>query len=86
MRIGYGRVWVYETGPVIKGENGERGRRKLCASNRLIETIELRVKRIFDKTSDKVMSKPGLQWELDAGGAQWIERPDIGEAIVCLIG
>ena len=44
--------------------------------------MKLRVKRVFDKTIDGVMSKVRLQDEENAGREQWIERPDIGETIV----
>lgn len=65
--IVYGGVWVYGRGPVIKGDNGERGRRKLCASECLIEMIELRVKEVIERIIDRAIAQPRLQEDLDAG-------------------
>ena len=80
--IVYGGAWVYGTGPVIKGDNEERGRRKLCASECLIEMTDLRVKEVMDRISVREIAQPRLQEDLDAGKAQWIETLDFGEAIV----
>lgn len=69
-RTVYRGEWVYGADLVMEGDNGERERRKLCASERLIEMIELRVKMVFDRAIDRRRTRPELQEGLDAGRAQ----------------